>query len=136
MFWKIVFAMLILGLVIAQPKITDFLLSKDPNTELDILSFSTDKKTYHSKERMNVTIVIKSSDILENVSVKVYGIKDRHGNYRLNAEKSINLSKGINTIPFTYTTPSCYGCAGINPGSYRLTGIAVSYTHLTLPTKA
>jgi len=90
--------------------------------ELKIKSLTTDKNVYHSKEKMNITLDVYVSEDVE-ADVKVFGIKDRRNNYRLNEVERRNLTSGINTISYSYTTPSCYGCAGIIPGTKQITAL-------------
>lgn len=90
--------------------------------ELNVKSLSTDKQVYHSNEPMNITLDVYASGDAE-VNVKVFGIKDRRNNYRLNRIEKRNLTSGMNTIYYSYTTPSCYGCAGINPGTHQITSL-------------
>ncbi len=97
--------------------------------ELKIKSLSTDKQVYHSNEEMNITLDVYASGETE-ADVKVFGIKDRRNNYRLNQFEKRNLTSGINTISYSYITPSCYGCAGINPGTNQLTAL-VSCENIT-----
>jgi hypothetical protein len=96
---------------------------------INITDFSTDKEIYQSKEKMNLTLDVYCSKNLENVDVKIFGIKDRGNNYKLNIKKVVNLTSGLNSLSFSYNTPSCYGCAGINPGFYNLTA-SVSYNEI------
>ena len=111
----------ILSLVlIPKMNITNF---SNPKNELKIISFTTDKELYHSNEPMNITLEISSSNKIDNVTVKVFGIKDRRNNHRINSLEIVNLNSGINTFTYSYTTPSCYGCAGISTGEHDITAI-------------
>ncbi len=96
-------------------------LSEGP-LELEIKSLITDKELYHSNEKMNITLDLYASEDAE-VDIKIFGIKDRRNNHRLNKVEKRNLTSGINTISYSYTTPSCYGCAGINPGTKQITAL-------------
>jgi hypothetical protein len=89
-------------------------------SQLTLVNFSTDKQLYHSREKMKINAILLSEGEMENVRVKVFGIK-RGNSYKLSQEKVVNLTKGKNEIEFSYVTPSCYGCAGIKPGKYDLT---------------
>jgi len=80
---------------------------------------STDKKLYQSKQVANITLSINSSEKLNNVTAKVYGISAR-GKYYLNTQVKMNLSAGENIKSITYNMPSCTGCAGIRPGTYKI----------------
>ena len=97
----------------------------------EILSFTTDKELYHSNEPMNMSLVISASNNMNNVTVNVFGIKDRSSNYRINRLETVNLTNGINIFTYSYTTPSCYGCAGIDAGVHDITAI-VSYQEISL----
>ena len=90
----------------------------ESTTELATLELSTDKEIYHSNELMNITLVINSSNDIEDVTLRVYGINARY--YRLDETRRINMETGTNTVEFTYKTPRCYGCAGIIPGTYQI----------------
>lgn len=71
---------------------------------------------------MNITLDVYSSEDVEAI-VKVFGIKDKRNNYRLNKEEVRNFTIGTNIISYSYKTPSCYGCAGLNPGVKQITAI-------------
>ena len=88
-------------------------------SKLAIDFFSVPKNVYHSNENMNVTLVVRSPSNFENATLKIYGIYSRR--YRLNETVQFNLSKGVKIVSFDYTTPSCFGCAGIQPGEYNIT---------------
>jgi len=122
-------AILILSILI----INSAHISIVPNSslELNIESFSTDKQLYHSNEPMNITLEISSSKKIDNVTLNVLGIKDRRNNYRISRLETVNLTGGINIFTYSYTTPSCYGCAGIDAGIHDITAI-VSYQEINL----
>jgi len=98
--------------------------------ELKINSLSTDKQVYHSNEPMNISLDVYASKNTQ-ADFKVFGIKDRRGNYRLDQFEKRNLTSGINAIYYSYTTPSCYGCAGIDPGKHQITTL-VSCENITI----
>jgi len=98
---------------------------------LEIEDFYTDKKVYYSNELMTLTLKINSSSRIENVRIKTYGILDKWGSYRLNIEQKTNLTSGTNILDFSYRTPSCYGCAGINPGIYELISL-ITYDEISV----
>ena len=129
----IVILTITIGLFILFTQNIEFNPVKSSSSELRIISFATDKQDYHSNEKMNIILEIYASNDVENVDVKVFGIKDRKGNYRLNNDEKRNLTSGTNSITFSYTTPSCYGCAGINPGLHEITSL-VSYNDIVTNT--
>ncbi|MEM5879139.1 MAG: hypothetical protein QXU74_01460 [Candidatus Aenigmatarchaeota archaeon] len=89
-------------------------------SEIEILNFTTDKNTYSSYEDMKISLLIKSSKDLENVTIRVWGIKPRNYAY-INDSKIVNLKEGENEITFTEKTPYCTsGCGGVYPGPYDL----------------
>lgn len=84
------------------------------------LNLSADKEIYHSSEEMELETIIETSTKLENLTIKIYGIKDRGGNYRVSGEKIVNINPpGTNEI-FEFNMPSCYGCAGVSTGDYEI----------------
>ncbi|MBU2543929.1 rhodanese-like domain-containing protein, partial [Patescibacteria group bacterium] len=98
---------------------------------LEIEDFYSDKKVYYSNEIMTLTLKINSSSMLENVWIRTYGILDKWDSYRLNIEQKTNLTPGTNVLDFSYNTPSCYGCVGINPGIYKLTSL-ITYGEISV----
>jgi hypothetical protein len=80
---------------------------------------------------MNISLVISASNNMNNVTLNVFGIKDRGNNYRINRLETVNLTSGINTFTYSYTTPPCYGCAGIDAGMHDITA-TVSYKEINL----
>ncbi|MBU2545186.1 rhodanese-like domain-containing protein, partial [Patescibacteria group bacterium] len=98
---------------------------------LKIEDFYTDKKVYYSNEIMTLTLKINSSSRIENVRIRTYGILDKWGSYRLNIEQKTNIASGTNMLDFSYRTPSCYGCVGINPGIYELTSL-ITYGEISV----
>lgn len=98
---------------------------------LEIEDFYTDKKVYYSNEIMTLTLKINSSQSLEDVGIRIYGILDKWDNYRLNIEQKTNLTSDKNMLDFSYITPSCYGCAGINPGIYEVVSL-ITYNEISV----
>ena len=84
----------------------------------DILSVTTDKDVYHSNEVMKISIDVTSSGKLDNTLLKIEGIEDRYGNYRLSREIAANLSPGTNQFSEEFRLPSCSHCAGLDAGTY------------------
>ncbi len=94
--------------------------------KVSLNNLSADKEVYHSADVMNLTAIIYSNSDLENVEVKVNGIGGR-----LNKEKTLNLSKGINEILFSYKLPRCNVCGGIKAGDYNLSS-EILYENTTI----
>ena len=84
----------------------------------DILSVTTDKDVYHSNEVMKISIDVTSSGKLDNTLLKIEGIEDRYGNYRLSREIAANLSAGTNQFSEEFRLPPCSHCAGLDAGTY------------------
>ena len=97
----------------------------------DNLFVTTDKDVYHSKELMRINISLISKENLDDVCIKVEGIKDRRGNNRLSKEIHTNLIKGLNIKTLDYELPSCSKCAGILPGEYYINA-SVAYNNRTV----
>jgi len=83
------------------------------------VSFSTDKYVYHSGEILTMNISTINGEKYDNVTIKIYGIKDSRGNFRIYYEKNISL-KDKPYMNITFQMPSCYGCAGVSPGNYEV----------------
>jgi hypothetical protein len=90
------------------------------NRQIEILNFTTDKKTYGSYEEMKILVLLKSPKDVENVTINVFGIRPRVYAY-VNESKIVNLKEGENEIVFLAKTPYCTsGCGGVYPGPYDL----------------
>lgn len=84
------------------------------------LTLSADRELYHSSEEMNVNATIKTSTEAENLTIRIYGVKDGRGNFRVMEERNITVEPhGVNEV-FSFRMPSCYGCAGVSPGEYEI----------------
>jgi len=95
-----------------------FAESNEP--QLQITEFKTDKNTYSSYEEMKISLKLKSSEDLENVTIVVWGIKPRNYAY-VNVSKNVDLKKGENEFFISAKTPRCTsGCGGVYPGPYEL----------------
>lgn len=84
------------------------------------LNLSSDKEVYHSSEELELKTTIETETGIENLTIKVYGIKDRRGNYRVNGERKVNIDPPGTSETFAFRMPSCYGCAGVSPGDYEI----------------
>ncbi|MEM5870219.1 MAG: hypothetical protein QXR09_03600, partial [Candidatus Aenigmatarchaeota archaeon] len=71
------------------------MIESQKHPEIEILNFATDKNTYSSYEDMKISLLIKSSKDLENVTIRVWGIKPRNYAY-INDSKIVNLKEGEN----------------------------------------
>jgi hypothetical protein len=85
-----------------------------------ITSVTTDKDLYHSKEIMNITILANSQGDMSNSTIRLYGIQDRHGDFQLDQESSVNLSPGLNTLAYDHQLPSCSSYSGLSAGTYQI----------------
>jgi hypothetical protein len=90
---------------------------KQAENELKIF---TDKESYKQGEEIRINVSFFSSQELENVQIKVSGIKGRYGDY-ISLEKTLNLKKGENLIEFLSRAPYCSSCTGISPGVHEVT---------------
>jgi hypothetical protein len=89
-------------------------------SSIEILNFSTDKKTYGSYEDMKISVLLRSPKKFENVTINVFGIRPRVYAY-INESKIVDLEEGKNEIVFLAKTPYCTsGCGGVYPGPYDL----------------
>lgn len=58
--------------------------------------------------------------------MKIQGIRDSRGNFRVYQEKSINVKSPGSKFASEFQMPSCYGCAGVSPGEYEIALYLVS----------
>jgi len=84
------------------------------------LNLSSNSEVYHSSEEMELTATIETSSKAENLTIKVYGIKDSRGSYRIISERTINVEPPGSNETFAFLMPSCYGCVGVSPGEYSI----------------
>ena len=114
---KIIFLVLVLFILGCEIEDVDV---NEPITiaSIDSVSLSLDKDLYHSGEIIHMGATINSEVALENVSIRFYGIEASR--YRLDITEITDLKLGENTVVFDYKAPSCYGCAGIRPGTYQI----------------
>ncbi len=115
---------IVLTLFITLGLILIFSISMRGETSIQLpeltLNLSTDKEVYHSSEEMSLTVAVGSENVLENVTIRVYGVKDRGGRYRIHAERTVDLEPPETIETFTFQMPSCYGCAGVSSGDYDI----------------
>lgn len=124
--WKITTILLIIVLAsIISFYFVDIQKECEQGVEIYI---TTDKDVYHSKEVMIINISLISKETLDDVYIKVEGIKDRWGNNRLSKEIHTNLIKGLNIKTLDYELPPCSKCAGILPGEYYINA-SVAYNN-------
>jgi hypothetical protein len=85
-----------------------------------ITAVTTDKDLYHSNDVMNIAISVMTAGTMNNTTIRIEGISDRHGRMRLSHEIAANLSTGPATFIYDYQLPSCSSCAGLDPGTYQV----------------
>ena len=86
----------------------------------EITSVSTDKDLYHSNEIMKIAISVNARGSSEDATIRLSGIRDRHGDLRLEKDLPVTLSMGPNTMIYDYQLPPCSSCAGLEPGIYQI----------------
>ncbi len=89
-----------------------------PQRDFEVL-LSLDKEVYYSNEEMNISVKVLSSEEVEGARINLLGIYSTRE--RLNRKRIVELQEGENEFYFSYTTPRCYGCAGISQGFYNIT---------------
>lgn len=84
------------------------------------MSIQTDTEVYHSGEFMEAKIYTACNRDIDSAVLRIYGVKDRSGKYRVNEERIVEISPPGNETAFMVRMPQCYGCAGIEPGEYEI----------------
>jgi hypothetical protein len=77
-------------------------------------------------ERVTLNVTAKSSVSLDNVTVKITGLKNKLNQMKLSKSQFVELSRGINVISFAYRTPACSPCNRLDPGVYSINA-TISY---------
>jgi hypothetical protein len=106
--------------VVAVAVIGVILLSHSGPVNAQIASVETEKDLYHSDEIMNITVEVTSTGNLDNATLMIEGIQDKHGRTRLSHEMQVNLTSGVNNFTYDYQLPECSSCAGLNAGTYQV----------------
>jgi hypothetical protein len=86
-----------------------------------LLTLTTNKHAYHSKEELQAQVILFMDKKMPSASVTVSGITNSFGRDLIEETRELDLYEGKNTINFTFTTPDCEECAGLEPGVYFLT---------------
>jgi len=116
----VVFALIFLANTQKENGFIEENLTTTPETSQLTLNLSSNKEVYHSSEEMELRTTIETSSRAENLTIKVYGIKDRRGKFRVNGEKVVDINPPGTSETFAFRMPSCYGCAGVSPGEYEI----------------
>ena len=98
----------------------NYIKPMDIETPELILNLSSDKEVYHSSEGMELKTTVETETRVENLTIRVYGVKDSSGNYRVSGEKVVTVNPPGTSETFDFRMPSCYGCAGVSPGDYEI----------------
>jgi hypothetical protein len=91
----------------------------EPEPEYSI-SIATDKKSYHSRDAVQLSINVTVPKAMEDTKVRFFGVKNKYGAYKMKRTDDIDMAKGLNVIETKTNVPSCYGCSGIEPGNFTL----------------
>ncbi|HOT02775.1 MAG TPA: hypothetical protein PK069_01175 [Methanolinea sp.] len=90
-----------------------------------IVSVSTDKDLYHSKDTMKITVSFESNGEIGNATLHLRGIEDRHGDAHLHKSIPVHISKGMHIEVYDHTLPACSSCSGLNAGNYTINATLV-----------
>ena len=96
------------------------------DTGIKVLSFRTDKDLYASNEELTLFLSLYSPDDLNNVLIRVSGVKNTKGIYYISSSSPMNLTAGENNLMLTKQLPACSRCAGIEQGTYFI-NLSVAY---------
>ncbi len=121
---RTVLIILVIGLIAAAvmffPKglSSPFATKEIPGMKDPMLEMSIDKEIYHSGDRMEMNISLPPEN--GKMVLKVYGVKDSRGDYRINEERDITIDALNDMTKLDFNLPSCYGCAGVAEGNYTI----------------
>ena len=111
-------AVLLLAFVVAGAGLQS---TAPADSGIEILSFSTDKDVYSSNEEMILFLSVYSPEEMNDVLLKVTGVKSTKGIYHVAFSNETNLTAGENKLSWTQQLPSCFGCNRIQPGTHFIT---------------
>lgn len=96
-----------------------------PEPEITLLSVSTDKPTYGSRETVTVLVRALVVGDIPGVTMNVNGVHTTRGIDLLQQNELMHLRDGNNTANFTLELPYCSSCSGMPPGVYYIYAGAV-----------
>ncbi|MBI5229214.1 hypothetical protein HY991_03825 [Candidatus Micrarchaeota archaeon] len=103
------------GTLKEAPKFSSGVNVSDTTSEIS-LQLDTDKEAYTARSTMVVSLRIDSNHRIENASVTVFGLTNKHGINLLKQVRTLSLDLGANYDNFTASIPSCSLCSGLAPG--------------------
>lgn len=80
------------------------------------LNLTMDKAIYYSGN--SALAVISLAGGSGNATLRVTGVRDNRGSYRISGEREVALGRAGAEENFSFNMPTCYGCAGVAPGGY------------------
>lgn len=83
--------------------------------DLKMVSIMPDRNVYHSADTMDLTLVVWANQNT-SATLETTGVAGR-----VNVERQVNLTEGLNELHVTQTLPSCNKCSGISAGTYPVT---------------
>jgi hypothetical protein len=84
--------------------------TEEPNIELSLI---LNKNSFHPNETLQIQYILNSTSKTENLTIFTYGILTEKNLTLLKQLETIQLEKGVNTLNYTYSLPSCFKCEGI-----------------------
>jgi len=83
-----------------------------------IISVGEKDMVWHFGERVTLNVTVKSSTLLDNVTITIAGLKNKLNQMKLYKSTVIELAKGTDIISFSYSVPTCSPCNRLDPGVY------------------
>ncbi len=125
MFKRLILILVFLGFTLSAASyftgyMTSFPIMAFDEKPIITLSIMTDTETYHSGELMEAKVITSIDRDIDSAILRIYGVKDKFGKYRVNDQKIVELRAPGNETSFIIRMPQCYGCADISPGEYEI----------------
>jgi len=92
--------------------------SGDGAVSVEVLSVGEKDMVCSFGERITLNVTAKSSVSLDNVTVKIVGLKNKLNQMKLRKSQVVELVRGINVISFACRIPTCSPCNHLDPGIY------------------
>jgi len=89
-------------------------------TSVEVLSVGEKDMVCSFGEKVTLNVTAKSSVSLDNVTVKIRGLKNKLNQMKLIKSQVVELARGINVISFACRIPTCSPCNRLDPGIYSI----------------
>ncbi|MDD3493950.1 MAG: hypothetical protein PHU95_04955 [Candidatus Thermoplasmatota archaeon] len=109
-------------------------LGSQSQEPLSLASVSTDKASYAFGSSISMTVEVRATDMFDDVTIRVRGLQNTMGDYKLTHRQVVHTSPGIQEFVIQKTIPPCSSCTKLDPGTYHIT-VALIYREQEVDSK-